>query len=157
MQLYDNIHIPESELAEFEGHGAGADLGGLLNQKFVQVHRLTERECEIASRIADMIANSPLTRDKVAASHYPEAEAMMLVARPDLMAQELLIDERAARAVAQSLGIPVIGFAGILIRACRAGKMTADAARDALKSCQAQGTHYSNKFIAEIYRRLKEV
>jgi hypothetical protein len=80
---------------------------------------------------------------------------MVLMERADLQAVELLLDEAAAREVAQRRGIPIVGFPGILIRACRQGLIGPEEVRDALKECQRQGTHYSNRFIEEIYNRLR--
>ena len=69
---------------------------------------------------------------------------------------EILLDELAARAIAQERGAPVVGFAGVLIRASWQGLLSAESVRDALVMCQRQGTHYSDRFITEVYRRLKE-
>jgi predicted nucleic acid-binding protein len=86
-QFYDLIHIPASELPEYERHGA----------------------------------------------------------RQEIRALE----------VAQRRGIPIVGFPGILIRACRQGLIGPEEVRDALRECQRQETHYSNRFIEEIYNRLR--
>lgn len=155
-QLYDVIFIPDTELAELEKHGVGDQIRELIGAGFVVVHTLTDTEKGAAQEIADAIARSPISKDKQATSHYPEAEAMALTGRLELAAQEILLDERAARAIAQERGISIVGFAGILVRACRQGLLTEDAVRDALVECQQQGTHFSDRFIAEVYRRLKE-
>ncbi len=155
-QLYDVIFIPDSELAEFEKHSAGDEIRGLIDEGFVIVHTLTESEKQVAQEIADAIAQSTFSTDKESANHYPESEAMVLMSRPDSPAREILLDERAARAVAQERGLPLVGFAGVLIRASQRGLLSAEAVRDALTLCQQQGMHYSHEFIAEIYRRLKE-
>ncbi len=155
-QLYDGIFIPDSELAEFEQHGAADEIRELVDSGFVTVYTLTYAEKQVAQEIAQAIARLPLTRNKTAAQHYPEAEAIVLMSRPGLPAQEILLDERAARQVAQAHGLPVIGFAGVLIRACQQGLLSAGNVRDALLLCQSQGTHYSDQFIAEVYARLKE-
>jgi len=68
---------------------------------------------------------------------------------------ELLVDELAAREVAERQGVAIVGFPGILIRACKQGLMTPEEVRDALQECQRQGTHYSIQFIEEIYDRLR--
>ena len=155
-QLYDMIWIPDSELAEFAKHGAADEIHELINAGFIQVHLLITDEKQHAEYFAEAIAQSPLTKDKLALAHYPEAEAMVLFNRPHCPARELLLDERAARAVAQAHGIPVIGFAGVLIRAYQQNLLSAEAVRDALNHCRQQGTHYSESFIAEVYQRLKE-
>ena len=96
-----------------------------------------------------------MSRDKELSHHYPEAEAIVLMGRTDLEAMELLVDELAAREVAQRQGVPIVGFPGVLIRACKQGLMTPAEVRDALQECQRQGTHYSIQFIEEIYDRLR--
>lgn len=154
--LYDVIFIPDSELAEFKKHGVAKEINELINIGFVVVQTLTQKEKQTAQKIAEAIAQSPLTKDKVVKNHYPEAEAITLMERSQLQAQEILLDELAARAIAKERGIPVTGFAGVLIRANRRGLIGVDAVRDALVSCQQQGTHYSNRFIAEVIKRLKE-
>ncbi|MBI3760676.1 MAG: hypothetical protein HY260_02275, partial [Chloroflexi bacterium] len=152
-QLYDVIFIPDTELAEFEKHGAEGEIRELIDDGFVIVHRLSDTEKQTAREMAEAIASSSLSKDKEAAHHYPEAEAMVLMSRLEADAQEILLDELAARSIAQEHGIAVIGFAGVLIRASRQDLLSAEAVRDALMTCQQQGTHYSDQFIGEIYRR----
>ena len=136
--------------------GAAKELDELINVGFVVVLTLTDDEKETAQEIAEAIALSPLTKDKVVKNHYPEAEAIALMGRTELYAQEILLDELAARAIATERGVPIVGFAGILIRASQRGLLSIEDVRDALISCQQQGTHYSNRFIDQVYRRLKE-
>ncbi|MBN1889004.1 MAG: hypothetical protein JW850_13500 [Thermoflexales bacterium] len=155
-QFYDVILIPNSELPEFEEHGAADEIDDLIETGFVIVHTLTDAEKPIAQEIAQAIANSPLSKNKEAAHHYSEAEAIVLMSRPELSAQEILLDELAARQIAQARGIHVVGFAGILIRACQQQLLAAEDVRDTLMLCQQQGTHYSDRFITEIYTRLTE-
>lgn len=143
-------------LAEFEKHGAATEIRGLIDAGFIAVETLSESEKLYATHIADAIAHSPLTKDKEASHHYPEAEAIALMGRNGISALELLLDERAARNEAQARHIAVIGFAGVLIRAYQRQILSAELVRIALRACQRQGTHYSNEFIAEVYHRLKE-
>jgi len=75
--------------------------------------------------------------------------------RSNSRAEELLIDELAARDVARLRNVPVIGFPGILIRACRQRIIEPEDVLSALEECQRQGTHYSPKLINEIYSNLK--
>ncbi len=154
--VYDVIFISESELAEFKKHGAAKEIHELINTGFIVVLTLTDLEKQTAQKIAEAIAQSRLSKDKVAQNHYPEAEAIALMERKELQAQEILLDELAARSIATKRGIPVVGFAGVLIRVCRQGLLSAKDVRDILTLCQQQGTHYSNRFIAQVYRRLKE-
>lgn len=154
--LYDRIYIPASTLAEFTKHGAGALIQELIDTGFIVVCELSESEKETAKRISEEIAAHPLTKDKGAQNHYPEAEAMVLMGRMELLAPEILLDEQAAREVARAHRLSFIGFPGLLIRACKAGQMTPEDVRDILVKCVSFGTHYASHFIEGIYRRLKE-
>jgi len=155
-QFYDLVHVPVSEVAEFEGHGAGEELRRMIDSGFIVPHTLTEPEQQVARAIAEEIAASPMSRNKDPLHHYPEAEAIALMARDGLDAVELLIDERAAREIAQRRGVPIVGFPGLLIRTCRQGMMTPEQVRDALVECQRQGTHYSTALITQSYERLRK-
>ncbi len=56
--------------------------------------------------------------------------------RSNLGAVELLIDELAAREAALRQGVPIIGFPGILIRACQQGIMEQEDVKSTLEKCQ---------------------
>jgi len=155
-QFYDLIHIPASEMPEYEKHGAKQEIRALVEVGFIIVHDdLTASEREMAREIAQEIAHSAVSRDKEPAHHYPEAEAMALMGRANLQVMELLLDELAAREIAEQRGIPIVGFAGILIRACQQGLIGPGEVRDALLECRRQETHYAPAFIEEIYNRLR--
>jgi len=155
-QFYDQIHIPEDELQEYEKHGAYQETQDLVEDGFLVVHRdFTASENDAAKSIANDIAGHRATKDKDPAHHLPESLAMVLMQRSNLGAVELLIDELAARDVARLRKIPVIGFPGILIRACQQGIMEPEDVLIKLNECRKQGTHYSPKLIDEIFERLK--
>jgi predicted nucleic acid-binding protein len=154
--LYDRIYIPTSELAEYRKHGAETLIWELLDCGFVVVCELNQAEKEEAKRISEEIANHHFTKDKLPQNHYPEAEAMVLASRPELETPEILLDERAAREIAKVHGLPIIGFAGLLIRACQAKLMTPEEVREIMLKCVALGTHYAEAFIENIYKRLQE-
>lgn len=157
-QFYDVIHIPASELPEYQQHGAKEEIQELIGVRFIVVHDdLTASEKEEARQIAKEIASSAQSRDKEPMHHYPEAEAMVLMSRAELKAVELLLDELAAREVAKRRGIPIVGFPGVLIRACQQGLLTPEDVREALQECQRQGTHYATQFIEGICERLRRV
>lgn len=153
--LYDKIYIPASELPEYEKHGAYALIKALIDSGFVVVYNLTDAEKDIAIKLSEEIANQTFTKDKEPQNHYPEAEAMVLMQRENLGAIEILLDELAARYVAKKYGISVVGFPGILVRACKKGLITPEEVKDILLKCQRQGTHYSNHFIETVYNSLR--
>ncbi len=156
LQFYDRIHIPADELQEYEKHGAYQETRDLVEEGFLVVHRdFTASENDAAKSIANDIAGHRATKDKDPAHHLPESLAIVLMQRSDLGAMELLIDELAAREIARMRKIPLIGFLGILIRACQQGMMGPEEVVSKLDECRKQGTHYSPKLIDEIYERLK--
>jgi predicted nucleic acid-binding protein len=155
-QFYDQIHIPGSELAEYDKHGAGQEVRLLVDADLVVVHQdFTASEVKAAKAIAEEIAGYHATRDKDPAHHLPESESIALMLRKDLGAIEFLIDELAARDAAKRRGVPIIGFPGILIRACQQGLMEPEDVLSALEDCQRQGTHYSPSLINKVYDKLK--
>jgi len=154
-QFYDLICIPVSVLAELKEHGADAEMDAWIAAGFVRIQELTPAERQTVQTIAKEIAQSPMSRDKDPAQHYPEAEAIALMEREHWDAAELLMDELAVRETAQRREIALVGFPGLLIRACQQGLLTPEQVRDALTECQRQGTHYSNQSIAEIDQRLR--
>ena len=109
-----------------------------------------------ASHIAIKIANSLLAKDKEPVSHIAKAEAIVLIRRLLPIANYILLDELAAREIAERRGLPITGFAGILIMACRDKLISPAQARQLLLTCQAQGSYYSNRFIESVYQRLVE-
>ena len=156
-QIYDVIHIPDNVLAELVIHGAEPEIAELVRVGFVVVHNdLTEEERAIAQAIAETIADSSKSHSKDPAHHLSEAEAIALMSRKELAAIELLLDETAAREAADQRGVPMVGFPGVLIRACRQGVISPEAVREALLDCRRQGTHYGAAFIERIYGRLRE-
>jgi predicted nucleic acid-binding protein len=152
--LYDGLHIPPSVRGELNTRESSLLLDDLIASRFVAVRELTDAEKRRALVIARQIADSPFAKSKTPLDHYPEAEAIALAPRSSPSPGEVLLDERAARAVAQSRGVAVVGFPGLLIRAHRRGLLTAEAARDALSRCRDQGTRYSDQLVEEVYERL---
>lgn len=132
------MYITASELVELEKHGWANEIRGLINEGFVSiVEELTEREKEMAENVAKRIATDPTSRDPAWRNHLPEAEAIVLVQqRMHLMIEQILLDEKAARSVAQELGLPMTGFPGILGRAGVDGLVTRDDIRRLLRTCK---------------------
>jgi predicted nucleic acid-binding protein len=148
------IYITASELAELEKHGWANEIRGLINEGFVSVvEELTDREKELAENVARRIAADPTSRDPEWRNHLPEAEAIVVVQQgTHLMIGQILLDEKAARAVAQELGLPMTGFPGVLGRGGMDGLVTQDDIRQLLHTCKQQGTHYSDELIETVAR-----
>lgn len=153
--LYDTICVTTGSLPEYERHGAGPLVERLIDSGLAVVHSLTESEGQLAEQISQAIAQHPLTRDRDAQTHYPEAEAIALFQRHEFLNSEILLDELAARQVARGRGVHVIGFPGILIRCCNHGRISPEDVASVLRRCQALGTNYATSSIDGIYERLR--
>lgn len=156
-RYFEAIHTAPSQVAEFEQHGAGEELDDLVQEGFVVLAEpLTSDEQDRAKMLARQIAAHPSPGDSDYRSHLPEAEAMVVAARPEPEYALILLDERAARAVAEEEGLRITGFPGVVGRAGLDGLLTKRDIRRLLGLCQQQGTHYSNQLIehvAETYGR----
>lgn len=156
-RYFKTIYIAPSQVAEFEKHGAGEELDNLIRQGFVVLaEELTTDEKERAEMLAHRIAAQPSSGDPDHLNHLPEAEAMVITARSELGCTLILLDELAARAVAEEEGLRITGFPGVVGRAGLDGLLTRHDIRHLLSLCQQQGTHYSNQLIehvAETYGR----
>jgi predicted nucleic acid-binding protein len=156
-RYFKRLYIAPSQVAEFEKHGAGEELDDLIREDFVVLaEALTAKEKERAEMLARRIAAQPSSGDPDYCNHLPEAEAMVIAARPELECTLILLDELAARVVAEEEGLRITGFPGVAGRAGLDGLLTKNDIRHLLSLCQQQGTHYSNQLIehvAETYGR----
>jgi predicted nucleic acid-binding protein len=91
----------------------------------------------------------------VAENHLGEAQAMALAACPEFVNDVLLLDELAARAVAEEMGLTLSGFAGVLLVAVQEGLLAANGLKERLEARRRQGTHYSEAFIEQVYLAAK--
>jgi len=156
-RYFARIYIPNSEVEEFERHGAGDRLRELIEDGLVVVERLTAAEAAPAEQIARRIAASPLSRVRDYRHHLPEADAMVLVQREALGVSRILLEERAARQVAQQLGLPLTGFIGVLLMACDERLLTPAEMRVLLETCRQQGTRYSDDLIDQVCQQCEEL
>jgi predicted nucleic acid-binding protein len=100
--------------------------------------------------VARRIAAEPSCRDSIVQNHLPEAELIVVSQRLELQCKKILLDEKAARSVAEALGLEISGFWGILANAGFDGLLTKDEIRQLLQGCQRQGTHYANSLIEHV-------
>lgn len=150
-RYFKTIYIAPSQVAEFEKHGAGEELDDLIRDEFVVLtEALTPDERERAETLARRIAEQPSSGDPDYHNHLPEAEAMVVTARPELGCTLILLDELAARAVAKEEGLRITWFPGVIGRAGLDGLLTGHDIRHLLSLCQQQGTHYSNQLIEHV-------
>jgi len=146
------IYITVSEIVELSKHGWAKEIDEMINGGLVKViEQLTEQEKREAEQIAKSIASESTSGDPDWHNHLPEAEAISLMQhRRHLMIDIMLIDEKAARKVAQKLKLEFTGFPGITGRAGMDGLISQDMIRQMLRLCQKKGTHYSDELIETI-------
>jgi predicted nucleic acid-binding protein len=82
-----------------------------------------------------------------------ESEAIALA--EEMGADQLLIDEKAARRVAMARNLPLIGTMGILLLAKRQGEL--ENVKDILDQMQQQGTRISNRLYHQVLILAKEI
>lgn len=147
LSLFDEIHVPASVVEELADHGWKDAFSSA--QQLVRVE-LTAAERRRAKLIAAKIAK--LSGDDSSATlHHGEADAIVLAQRADPAYQLLLLDELAARSIAQSLDLVITGFPGVLLLGVEQGQLTPDDVRQRLETCRQQGTHYGIKFIQSVH------
>jgi len=140
-RYFSRIFIVQSQLAEFQKHGAATEIQSLIDESLVFVIKnLTDKEKSEAIEVARRIATAPTCHDPVVENHLPEAELLVVSQRVKIQCEGVLLDERAARSIAENMGLKVSGFLGILGRAGLDGLLTKDEIRQLLQSCQRQGT-----------------
>lgn len=81
-------------------------------------------------------------------------EAEVIALGLERRAKLLLIDELIGRKVAESLGLPITGSVGILIRAKREGLI--QAVKPPLLQMQSRGIHFSESFIRAVLQEVGE-
>ena len=101
--------------------------------------------------IAQRIAQHAKSRNRNPARHLGEAQAIALALREAYQEAFLLLDELAARAVAQEFRLGITGFPGVLLLAVQDGMITPADLVDRLEKCRQQGTHYSTELIQRVY------
>ncbi len=153
-RYFSVVYITATEQTEIENHGWAGELQAEIDNGFVEVlEELSEPERMEAAAVARQIAADPTSHDPDWRHRVPEAEAIVLMhQRPELMIDQILLDEKAARSVAKTLGLSLTGFPGIVGRAGQDGLLTSDEIRQVLGSCQRQGTRYSQALIETVAR-----
>lgn len=156
-RYFVRIHLPPPVMTELEQHGARDEVQQLLAQDLFRVEYLSAQEATQAKQIAKQIASFPSTKIRDHTHHLPEAQAIVLMQRPNLRADRILLEEEAARQIADNLNIPITGFIGVLLLACADGHLSPKEMQDLLETCRQQGTRYSNLLVAEAVKRCREV
>lgn len=145
--LFDEIHIPSGVMAELAHHGWSDSLAKFSN---LRVMSLTIEEQESAQTVTRQITEQS-RRPSSEQIHLGEAEAILLAQRTTPKYDAVLLDELAARTVAKSHGLTVIGFGGVLLLAVDRGMMSPDELRDRLEHCRQLGTHYGPSLVQSLF------
>lgn len=148
LELFDEIHIPKGVLAELTAHGWSREVRAIPG---LIIAELTASEMIVIRQVAAEIAT--LSGDaSPSALHAGEAEAIVLAERGTPKFDVVLLDERAARQVAESRGLTISGFPGTLLMAVESRLITPDQLKQRLEDCIRQGTHYGTRFVHSVYR-----
>jgi len=156
-RYFTRIYIPDSGVKEFKHYNASEQLQKLIEDGLIVVEHLTATEAAAAKQIAQRIASSPTSKVRDYHHHFPEAEAMVLAQRKALGVSRILLEERAARQVAQQLGLPLTGFIGVLLMACDEQLLDPHEMRDILDTCRQQGTRYSDDLIDKVCQQCEDL
>lgn len=152
--LFSHINISETCVAELTKHGWYAELVHAV--PFIVSHKLAESESARTRELAKRVAIHPASKNPVPANHLGEAEVMVLAERPEFNDSILLLDEIAARSVADEIGLRISGFGGILLLVAQEGFLSAYEVKARLERCREQGTHYSSAFIERVFQAAME-
>lgn len=146
---FSKLYITHSEWDELKKHGWSKDINKWIQEEWINVIKdLQPMEIQLAMKTASKIASFSSGLKNKWQDHLPEAEAMAIMrSRIEYKIDILLLDEKAARQIARQMGLRITGFPGILARAGMDGIMSGEEIRKLLKSCQRQGTHYSDELI----------
>ena len=83
-----------------------------------------------------------------------QGEAETIALAEQLGASEVLLDERAARALALARGLQIVGSAGLLVRAKERGLI--DAVQPYVQRMRAQGVRFSDRFVQALLDQIGE-
>jgi predicted nucleic acid-binding protein len=153
-RIFAEVHTSSVCVAELKKHGWEEAIR-VASSQLVTV-TLTTGEEKQALKVAEQIAQHSETKDSIGANHLGEAQAIVLALRDEYQDDLLLLDELAARAVAQQLKVRLSGFPGVLLLAAQGNLISAEDLRARLEACQRQGTHYGTKFIQQVYEMARE-
>lgn len=153
-KIFAEIHIPMSCVVEVEKHG-WAEKMQMASPQLV-VMKLTANETKRAMIIAEQIAQDPNSGDPIATNHLGEAEAIVLALRSEYQDDLILLDELAAQAVAQKMGLEISGFPGVLLLAVHNRLISPEGLKERLETCRQKGTHYATIFIQKVYAMAKQ-
>jgi len=89
-RYFSCIFIVQSQLAEFQKHGAANEIQSLIDEGLIIVIKnLTDKEKTDAMEVARRIAIAPSCHDPVIENHLPEAELIVVSQRVELQCEKI--------------------------------------------------------------------
>lgn len=132
--VYGKILIPKEVETEVVIEGAGQPgAAEVQSATWIEVRAVTHN-----GRVTDLHANTPLGK----------GECGVIVLAEEIGVQRVIIDDRAARQVAQARGLPLIGTGGVLVVAKALGLIPT--VKDILDDLRAHGTRISFRLYQQI-------
>lgn len=154
-RIFSEVHVPPACVLELTRHGWSAEVAAAAPT--LVIVQLTDEELLLTQEIARAVAIQSGSSADELNEHAGEAQVIALGLRAEYQHDILLLDEQAARIVAQEAGLPITGFPGVLLLAAGQGLITPTDVRERLEQCRRQGTYYSSSFIQQVYElALKE-
>lgn len=153
-KIFSQVLIPVACKAELQEHGWTEEL--IAASPRLRTVESTATEAARSIRFATQVAEHFATKDRTVESHLGEAAVIVLALRAEHRGSIVLIDELAARDVAQKAGLTISGFPGVLLLAARGGLISAEDLRTRLETCRRQGNHYAKTLIQKVYEMAKQ-
>lgn len=145
--LFGEVIIPEEVYAEVvergikEGFGDALIVKECVNQGWMKVSRLSERDLKLSRRIMEHASEI----------HKGEAHAILLAREANAL---LLMDESCGRAFAETWGIKVRGTIYVIYKALREGLLNRDEAKEVVSSMINKGFRIEPKLLTRILKQI---
>ena len=145
--LFGEVIIPEEVYAEVvergikEGFGDALIVKECVNQGWMKVSRLSERDLKLSRRIMEHASEI----------HKGEAQAILLAREANAL---LLMDESCGRAFAETWGIKVRGTIYVIYKALREGLLNRDEAKEVVSSMINKGFRIEPKLLTRILKQI---
>jgi len=147
--LYGEVLIPEEVYNEVverglkEGFSDALIVRECVNQGWIKVSTLNEREVELCRRIMEHAAEV----------HLGETQAILLAREVNAL---LLMDESCGRAFAETWGLKVRGTLYVILKALREGLLSKEEAKEAVSSMIIKGFRIEPKLLTRILKEIED-
>lgn len=146
--LYGEVLIPEEVYKEVverglkEGFSDALIVKECVNQGWIKVTRLDEREIDLCRRIMEHAAEI----------HLGETQAILLARELNTL---LLMDESCGRAFAEAWGLKVRGTLYVILKALRERRLNKDEAKETVSSMINKGFRIEPKLLTRILKEIE--